>query len=108
MVMTLEHIVEETKKRLEQADTSRIHEHLAYQFQITGANEGVFYVEVRDGRVNVAPYEYYDRDALFICSAETLLELLSGKSELAFAVMKGKLRVEGSMEQALKLRYLMK
>lgn len=105
--MTFEKIVEEVRKCLEQSDTGRIHEHLAYQFQITGENEGVFYVEIRDGRVTVAPYEYYDRDALLICSAETVLEMLSGELELVFAVMKGKLRVEGSMEKALKLRYLM-
>lgn len=53
-------------------DVSDISEHLAFQFNITGEAEGIFYAEVKDGVLAVEPYEYFDRDAIFICSAETL------------------------------------
>ena len=43
------------------ADVSDIHEHLAYQFNITGEAEGIFYAEVKDGKLFVEPYEYFDR-----------------------------------------------
>ena len=50
------------------------------------------------------PYEYYDRDAIFICSADTLLKLAEGKLDPVFAFTTGKLKVEGSLEKALKLQ----
>ena len=36
-----------------QADVSDITEHLAYQFNITGEAEGIFYVEVKEGKLYV-------------------------------------------------------
>ena len=52
----------------------------------------------------VEPYEYYDRDAKFICSADTLMKLASGKLDPVFAFTTGKLKVEGSLEKALMLQ----
>ena len=49
------------------ADVSGIGEHLAFQFDITGEGQGTFYAEVKEGKLYVEPYEYYDRDAIFIC-----------------------------------------
>ena len=63
-----------------------------------------FYAEAKDGRLYVEPYEYYDRDAIFICSADTLLKLAAGKLDPVFAFTTGKLKVEGSLEKALKLQ----
>ena len=48
-------------------------------------------------------YEYYDRDAMFTCSAETLFKIASGKTDPILAVTLGKLKVEGSIDKALKL-----
>ena len=55
------------------ADVSDIHEHLAYQFNITGEAEGICYVEVKEGTLYVEPYEYFDRDAMFTCSCGNLI-----------------------------------
>ena len=55
----------------------------------------------------IEPYEYYDRDALFTCTAETLFKLVSGKTDPVAAVMLGRLKVEGSIEKALKLKELL-
>lgn len=46
--MTFETFFEEVKKKLMDADASNITEHLAYQFNITGEAEGIFYVEVKE------------------------------------------------------------
>ena len=86
------------------ADVSNVSEHLAFQFNITGEGEGAFYAEVKDGVLYVEPYEYYDRDAIFICSADTLLKLASGKLDPIFAFTVGKLQVEGSLEKAMMLQ----
>lgn len=102
--MTYEEVFNKVKELFKDTDVSNIHEHLAYQFNITGEGEGIFYVEVKDGQLNIEPYEYFDRDAIFICKAETLFKIISGKTDPVVAFTLGKLKVEGSIEQALKLK----
>ena len=87
-----------------QADVSDITEHLAYQFNITGEAEGIFYVEVKEGKLYVEPYEYFDRDAIFICSSETLFKLAEGKTDPILAFTTGKLKVKGNIDKALRLK----
>ncbi|MBY0758650.1 MULTISPECIES: SCP2 sterol-binding domain-containing protein [Sellimonas] len=94
------------KGMLVQADVSDIHEHLAYQFNITGEAEGIFYVEVKEGKLSVEPYEYFDRDAMFTCTADTLMKIASGKLNPIMAVTLQKLKVEGNIDKALKLKDL--
>ena len=106
--MTFEEMFAEVKKRISGADVSAINEHLAYQFNITGDGAGSFYVEVRDGKLFMEPYEYHDRDACFTCSADTLLKIASGKMDPVPAVMLGRLKVEGSIEKALRLKEFLK
>ncbi len=48
-----------------ESDVSDISEHLAFQFNITGEAEGIFYAEVKDGALAVEPYEYFDRGCDF-------------------------------------------
>ena len=67
--MTYADMFSRVKGMLMDADVSDIHEHLAYQFNITGEAEGIFYAEVKDGKLSIEPYEYFDRDAMFTCSA---------------------------------------
>lgn len=102
--MTYEQLFRTIKEMFMKADVSKISEHLAFQFNITGEGEGAFYAEVKDGVLYVEPYEYYDRDAIFICSADTLLKLASGKLDPIFAFTVGKLKVEGSLEKAMMLQ----
>ena len=72
--MTYAEMFAKVKGMLMDADVSDIHEHLAYQFNITGEAEGIFYAEVKEGQLYVEPYEYFDRDAMFTCTAETLFK----------------------------------
>lgn len=102
--MTYEEVFTKAKEMFMKNDVSGVQEHLAFQFNITGEGEGAFYAEVKDGELHVEPYEYYDRDAIFICTAETLFKLASGKLDPVLAFTIGKLKVEGSIEQALKLK----
>ena len=103
-LMTYEQLFRTIKEMFMKADVSNVSEHLAFQFNITGEGEGAFYAEVKDGVLYVEPYEYYDRDAIFICSADTLLKLASGKLDPIFAFTVGKLKVEGSLEKAMMLQ----
>ena len=102
--MTYEELFQKVKDMFAKADVSGIKEHLAFQFNITGEGEGAFYAEVKDGVLSIEPYEYYDRDAIFICSADTLLKIAAGKLDPVFAFTTGKLKVEGSLDKALELQ----
>lgn len=102
--MTYAEFFSEIKGKFLEADISDITEHLAYQFNITGEASGIFYVEAKDGKLHVEPYEYFDRDAMFICSAETLMKLATGELDPIVAVTLQKLKVEGNIDKALKLK----
>jgi putative sterol carrier protein len=104
--MTYADFFSEIKGKFMEADVSDIKEHLAYQFNITGEASGIFYVEVKDGTLHVEPYEYFDRDALFICSAQTLRELADGTLDPVLAFTVQKLKVEGSIDKALRFKEL--
>lgn len=104
--MTYADLFSEIKTQFMNADVSDITEHLAYQFNIIGEAEGIFYVEVKDGKLYVEPYEYFDRDAMFTCKADTLLKIASGKMDPILAVTLQKLKVEGNIDKAIRLKEL--
>lgn len=104
--MTYAEFFAEVKGKFLDADISDVTEHLAYQFNITGEGEGIFYVEAKEGKLYVEPYEYYDRDAMFTCTAETLMKIAEGKLDPILAVTLQKLKVEGNIDKALKLKDL--
>ena len=106
--MTYEEVFQKFKGMFADIDVSNVKEHLAYQFNITGEGAGSFYAEVKDGKLSIEPYEYYDRDAIFICSAENLFKIVEGKLDPVLAFTLGKLKVEGNIDKALKIKELMK
>lgn len=106
--MTYADMFSQVKTQLMGADVSKISEHLAYQFNITGEAEGIFYIEVKDGQLHVEPYEYFDRDVIFTCTAQTLEKIASGKQDPIMAVTLGKLKVDGNIDKALKLQDILK
>ena len=50
------------------------------------------------------PYEYYDRDARFICAPEVLLKIADGEMDPVWAFTTQKLKVEGNIDKALRLK----
>ena len=102
--MTYADFFYEIKGKFMGADVSDIQEHLAYQFNIEDEEAGgAFYVEVKDGVLHVEPYEYYDRDAMFISSPEVFRKIAEGQMDPVWAFTTKKLRVEGNIDKALKL-----
>lgn len=103
--MTYADFFYEIKNRFMGADVSDIHEHLAFQFNIEDEEAGgIFYVEVKDGVLYVEPYEYFDRDAMFICAPDVLLGIAEGSLDPVAAFTEQKLRVEGNIDKALRLK----
>ena len=103
--MTYADFFYEIKNKFMGADVSDIKEHLAYQFNIEDEEAGgIFYVEVKDGKLFVEPYEYYDRDAMFTSTPDTLMKIAEGKLDPVLAFTVQKLKVEGNIEKALRLK----
>lgn len=98
--MTYEEIVANVKAAYADADASQVTGHVAFQFNVTGEGEGAFYVEIKDGKVNVEPYEYYDRDILVTANADTVMGLVNGRIDLVKAYLIGKLKAEGDLGKA--------
>lgn len=105
--MTYQELFEEIKTIFMKADVSGVEEKLAFQFNITGEAEGVFYAEILNGRLSIEPYEYMERDAAFSCSGDTLLKIATQKMDPVAAFTLGKLKVEGSIEKALRIKQLL-
>lgn len=104
--MTYAEFFSEIKGEFLKADVSDITEHLAFQFNIIGEAQGIFYIEVNDGILRIEPYVYQERDAMFTCTAETLKGIESGELEPNKAVDDGLLKVEGNIDKAYRLKEL--
>ena len=90
-------IVSKISAKCESADLSGFPEKFAVQFNIKGKVNGVFYVEVLDGKLSVMPYEYNDRDLLITVSKTNLEKIMSGKLGAEAAFGAGQLAVEGDL-----------
>ncbi len=101
--MTYEEILEKTKKVVLANDLSDIKGHLALEVDITGEGEGAFYIELKDGKVSIEPYEYYDRDCKLIISGENFLKICDSSLDPVRAFTTGKLKIEGDIEKALEI-----
>lgn len=104
--MTYEELVKKAKETYGTADASKITEHVAIQFNVTGEAEGAFYLEIADGKVNVEPYEYYDRDVIVTTDAETLIKMAEGKLGMETAYLTGKIKADGNLTKGLLLKEL--
>lgn len=104
--MTYEELVKKAKDTYGKADARRITEHVAIQFNIVGEAEGIFYLEIADGKVNIEPYEYYDRDVIVITDAKTLIKMAEGKLGIEAAYLTGKIKAEGNLGKGLLLKEL--
>ena len=103
--MTYAEFFYEINNKFMGADLSDIREHLAFQFNIEDEEAGgIFYVEVKDGELSVEPYEYYDRDAMFTATPDVFLKIAEGKMDPVWAFTVQKLKVEGNIDKALRLK----
>lgn len=81
---------------------------LAVQVNLADTDPGVFYIEVKDHQVNIAPYEYHDRNCAITISSVNFNKLLDGKLDPVVAFTLGKLKVDGDLGKALEFAGLLK
>ncbi len=95
--MTYEEVVLKVREGFEYADARSIFEHVAVQVNIEGEGSGAFYIEVADRKICVEPYDYVDRDGLFMVDARTMIAISEGELAMEDAIKSGALRVQGNM-----------
>lgn len=101
--MTYEEIFAKAQSLFGKGDATGFDGDFAIQVNITGEGEGAFYIAYKNGALDIAPYEYNDRDAKLIANAENFLKIAEGELGAVPAFLSGKLKVEGSTEKALEL-----
>lgn len=103
--MKYSEVVKSAKKKVSVLDASKIHDHLAIEFDVEGDGEGAFYIELNDGKVHVEPYEYYDNDFRVRGNADSILKLLDGGSSLRSVL--ADVRIEGDASKAASLENIL-
>lgn len=107
--MTYEQVVQKVKAKFQNVDAGGIDGVVALQINLEGKNvNGIFYIEVKDHKVNVEPYEYYDRHAIVTVNPTNLLKLIEGKLDLVEACAKGKVVIVGDASAVLRVIELVK
>ena len=105
--MTFDELLTKVRTKAQDADVSGV-DFLAVQVNITGKNSGVFYVEVKDGKISVEPYEYNDRQCAITISMADFNKLLDGKLDPVLAFTTGKLKVDGDVGKAVEFSKALK
>ena len=105
--MTFDELLEKVRGMASKVDASD-KDFLAVQINITGNEGGVFYVEVKDHRISVEPYEYNDRNCAITMNMTNFNKLLDGKLDPVLAFTTGKLKVDGDAGKALEFSNLLK
>ncbi|MCR5733954.1 MAG: SCP2 sterol-binding domain-containing protein [Lachnospiraceae bacterium] len=105
--MTFDELLAKVRAKAEGVDVSDSG-FLAVQVNITGKNEGVFYVEVKDHRINIEPYEYIDRNCALTMNMTDFNKLIDGKLDPILAFTTGKLKVEGDAGKALEFSKILR
>lgn len=98
--MTFESLFATIKEKIEFADARDIRGHVALEFQVRGEAQGMFFVEITNGRIRIEPYNYHDRDVSFAADAGTYLEILNGELNPMIAFAVGRIKVYGDMGKA--------
>ncbi len=105
--MTFDELLTKVRAKAEGVDVSAS-DFLAGQVNITGDDGGVFYVEIKDHKINIEPYEYNDRNCALTMNMTNFNKLIDGKLDPVLAFTTGKLKVEGDAGKALEFSKILK
>lgn len=76
--------------------------HFAIQVRMTDYDcGGTFYIEQKEGKFFVEPYNYFDFDADIEASFKDIKDIADGKLDMKKAVDDGKLIISGNLEELL-------
>ncbi len=105
--MKFDSVLNKVREMSKKADVSGT-DFLAVQINLTDCDPGVFYVEVKDHKISVEPYDYHDRNCAITMKSDDFNKLISGKLDPVAAFTVGKLKVDGDIGKALEFSKLLK
>ena len=105
--MELNALLADLREKAAKIDVSAV-DFLAVQINLKDMNPGTFYIEVKDHRVSIEPYEYYDRNCALTLSSNSFMRLMNGDLDPVAAFTVGKLKVDGDVGKALEFSELIK
>ena len=90
------------KSRFVDLDVSNV-EDVVLEFNITGEGSGTFYAKVKDGKLDIQPYNYYDSDASISANFDIFMKIINKDISPVSAFFKGAIKVKGNINKALVL-----
>lgn len=106
--ITVNDVVAKVYKRINKADGKQVaaEGRAAVDIKLYGSFEAHMYIEVKDGKVSVEPYDYIERDLEAAVPVDVALAIADGKTTIKEAVENGSLYVFGNVQFALKFAKL--
>ncbi|MBQ8195310.1 MAG: SCP2 sterol-binding domain-containing protein [Oscillospiraceae bacterium] len=104
--ITVEDVAAKLAKKLDAKKAKSIDGKVAADIKLYGAFEAHMYIEVKDGKLTVAPYDYIEKDIEAAIAVENALAIIDGKLTIADALADGRLYAFGNIGAAAKLAKL--
>jgi len=105
--MTLENVVNEVREKASSYKEGSYEGFLAVQITLTDL-EKAFYVEVKEGKLTIEPYEYLDRQANLKITSANFIKMINGKLNSVVAFTTGKLQIDGDISKATEMANILK
>lgn len=74
----------------------------AFQVEILGEGNGIFYIEYKNDNLSIEPYDYHDNSAQIQAFADTILGLISGKITITDAIRFGDINIISNINNGVK------
>jgi putative sterol carrier protein len=105
--MTTKEIFNEMQKRMDANPAKLAGIKAVFQFDISGADPGVYSVAIADGKAVVSEGTYASQDITITMASDDFADMIEGKLDGMTAFMGGKLKVKGDMMLAMQLQSLL-
>ncbi len=102
--MTFEELYNTMKEYFEQKEFKDFGQGVySYEFDVTGQGEGRFYIEVKDGSLDMQPFDYKNSLCCFTVDSGNLNRILSRALSPVEAYSTGRLIIRGDVSAAFRL-----
>jgi putative sterol carrier protein len=106
--MTTKEIFGEMQKRMDANPAKLTGINAVFQFDISGADPGIYSVAIADGKAVVSEGTSASPNITITMASGDFAEMIEGKLDGITAFMGGKLKVKGDMMLAMQLQSLLK
>jgi len=106
--MTTKEIFNEMQKRMDGNPAKLVGIKAVYQFDISGADPGIYSVAIADGKGVVSEGTSASADITIAMASNDFADMVEGRLDSITAFMGGKLKVKGDMMLAMQLQSLIK